>query len=106
MDEQLRDLFEACLEQATDDDRKVLHTLLAGVKKKQDNINSSYIGGILHMDRTITAQECRITMPVSPSCIIHSALCMAGSRPLLSIQQWAPLPTPFCLRDTGQSPHS
>jgi uncharacterized protein (TIGR00369 family) len=72
MDEQLRDLFEACLEKASEEDRQVLHTLLSGVKKKQDNVNSSYIGGILHMDRTIAAQECRVTLPVSP--LLHNTL--------------------------------
>lgn len=65
MTEQLNKLFEHCIEDSTDDELDVLHKLLEGFYKKKKNINGSYIGGLLHMERSIHQDECEVTIPIT-----------------------------------------
>lgn len=66
MKEQLRKLLEQSMEQATTEELEGLNNLLRGFNKKQKNINSSYIGGLLHMERTMDEKVCHLTVPLSP----------------------------------------
>lgn len=66
MKEQLRELLEQSMEQATTEELEVLNNLLRGFNKKQKSINSSYIGGLLHMERTMDEKVCHLTVPLSP----------------------------------------
>lgn len=66
MKEQLRELLEQSMEKATTEELEVLNNLLQGFNKKQKNINSSYIGGLLHMERTMDEKVCHLTVPLSP----------------------------------------
>ncbi|MBP2240001.1 uncharacterized protein (TIGR00369 family) [Cytobacillus eiseniae] len=66
MKEQLRVLLENCMEQASDEEMEVLEDILQGFNKKQMKLNSSYIGGLLHMDRTMNDEICELTVPLTP----------------------------------------
>ncbi|GIN37657.1 MULTISPECIES: PaaI family thioesterase [Heyndrickxia] len=65
MKENLLALFNECLQNANEDDLKVMYQLLNGVKRKQEKVNYTFIDGILHMDRDISDQKCEITIPIS-----------------------------------------
>ncbi|MBT2687903.1 PaaI family thioesterase [Bacillus sp. ISL-47] len=66
MDKELKELFDTCTKQATDEDLVVLRSILQGFQKKQTGQNSSYIGGLLQMERSITEDECVLTIPLTP----------------------------------------
>ncbi|MDZ5470667.1 PaaI family thioesterase [Bacillus sp. 31A1R] len=66
MKEKLQQLFDTCIEDATTEELEVLNQLLEGFNKKKLNLNSSYIGGLLHMERTIQDQVCELTIPITP----------------------------------------
>ncbi|MED3552317.1 PaaI family thioesterase [Cytobacillus praedii] len=66
MKEQLRELLEQSMVGATTEELNVLNDILRGFNKKQKKINSSYIDGLLHMERTMDDNECHLTVPLSP----------------------------------------
>lgn len=66
MDKEIMELFDKCTNQATDEELEVLKSLLQGFHKKQTGQNSSYIGGLLQMERSITDDECILTIPLTP----------------------------------------
>lgn len=66
MDVQLRELLETCMERASTEELEILTDILLGFHKKQSNINSSYLGGLLHMEQTTNEEMCEITVPLSP----------------------------------------
>ncbi|QED47416.1 PaaI family thioesterase [Cytobacillus dafuensis] len=72
MNKHLNELFKACIENATEEELEVLTSVLSGFQKKQKQINSSYIGGLLHMERTIHDEICELTVPLSP--LLHNSL--------------------------------
>jgi uncharacterized protein (TIGR00369 family) len=61
----VKDILHQCIEHATEDELKVIHQLLAGMKRKKENINGSLIGGILHMDKIEKENFCQITIPIN-----------------------------------------
>lgn len=65
MNRDLMELFDQCSRNATDEELTALESLLLGFHKKQAGKNSSYIGGLLHMERHITEEECILTVPLS-----------------------------------------
>jgi uncharacterized protein (TIGR00369 family) len=79
MKEQIRTLLENCLEEATSEEQEVLADMLKGFNKKQKKINSSYIGGLLHMERTMDDEICELTIPLTslannPLGIVHGGI--------------------------------
>jgi uncharacterized protein (TIGR00369 family) len=66
MKEQLMKLVEQIMEEASEEELDVLGDILRGFNKTQKHINSSYIGGLLHMERAIDEEECQLTVPLSP----------------------------------------
>lgn len=65
MKNQIRELLENCLDNINEDEMVILKDLLRGFQKKQKNINASYIGGLLHMERTYENEYCELTVPIS-----------------------------------------
>lgn len=79
MNRDLIKLFDQCTRNATDEELTALESLLLGFHKKQTGKNSSYIGGLLHMERHITEDECILTVPLSkivnnPLEILHGGI--------------------------------
>ncbi|KAB2337388.1 PaaI family thioesterase [Cytobacillus depressus] len=72
MNNQVKELFEECLASSSPEELAILETVLRGFQKKQKNINSSYIGGLLHMERKIKEEYCELTVPISP--LLHNSL--------------------------------
>lgn len=64
MKEQLQQLFNSCMENGTETDLHALAHLLEGVQKKIADKRSTFIDGILHMERTFGHNSCEITIPV------------------------------------------
>ncbi len=79
MDKELMELFNKCTNQATDEEIEALKSLLHGFHKKQSGQNSSYIRGLLHMERDINEDECVLTIPLTslvdnPLGILHGGI--------------------------------
>lgn len=79
MNRDLMELFDKCTKNATDEEITALKSLLLGFHKKQTGQNSSYIGGLLHMERHITEDECILTVPLNkivynPLGILHGGI--------------------------------
>lgn len=72
MKNQVREILEECLSEASVEELEILKDVLLGFQKKQLNINSSYIGGLLHMERTISDETCELTVPLTP--FFHNSL--------------------------------
>lgn len=66
MKDELRQLLESCIENGTDDDLNALSTLIKGVQKKITYKRSTFIDGILHMERTFDKDTCEISIPINP----------------------------------------
>jgi uncharacterized protein (TIGR00369 family) len=65
MTSELHDLLEACIQNASVDDTKVLKELLQGVHFKQLH-GVGFVSGLLQMERKMDEQSCEITMPITP----------------------------------------
>jgi uncharacterized protein (TIGR00369 family) len=66
MKEELTNLLQECIENANDADLDVIKQLLQGVRRKQDEVNGSYIGAALAMERRTEEDSCEVTIPVTP----------------------------------------
>ncbi|MFD2443394.1 PaaI family thioesterase [Bacillus sp. CGMCC 1.16607] len=64
MKEEIRQLFEECISRDNEEELENLKNILKGVQNKQLGINTSYIGGLLHMERTINDHVCEVTIPL------------------------------------------
>ncbi|RDI47583.1 PaaI family thioesterase [Falsibacillus pallidus] len=66
MKEELHDLLNDCINDAAEDDLLAIKQLLEGVKRKQHGLNGSYIGSILHMEKTVTENDrFSVTIPIN-----------------------------------------
>lgn len=65
MKEQLQQLLDSCIENGTETDLHAIAHLLEGVQKKIINKRSTFIDGILHMERTFDHNSCEITIPIN-----------------------------------------
>lgn len=72
MKAEIRQLLETCIETGSEADLNSLAYLLNGFQKKINQKRSTYIDGILQMDRTFDENTCEITIPVQP--ILHNNL--------------------------------
>jgi uncharacterized protein (TIGR00369 family) len=66
MSEELRQLLEASIENGSETDLSALAYLLEGVRKRINQKNTTYIDGILQMEKKIDKNSCEITIPVHP----------------------------------------
>lgn len=67
MKDELRQLLETCIESGSEEDLKALSFLMEGIQRKINRYNSTYIDGILHMDRKMDNHSCEITIPLNPT---------------------------------------
>lgn len=65
MKERLQQLLDSCIENGTEIDLHAIAHLLEGVQKKIINKRSTFIDGILHMERTFDHHSCEITIPIN-----------------------------------------
>jgi uncharacterized protein (TIGR00369 family) len=72
MKDQLYYLLEQCIENGSDSDLLALSFVLEGMQNKITEQNSTYIDGLLHMERKLDKNSCEITIPLNP--ILHNSL--------------------------------
>ncbi len=65
MEKELQHLLEECISLSSEKELKALKTVLSGVKNKLSEKNSTYIDGLLHMDRVLDNETCEITIPIT-----------------------------------------
>ncbi|HEY2420018.1 MAG TPA: PaaI family thioesterase [Neobacillus sp.] len=65
MNEQLHQLLETCIENSSETDLQALTQILQGMQNKIAGKNSTYIDGLLHMERKIDQDTCEITIPIN-----------------------------------------
>ncbi|MFJ5713434.1 PaaI family thioesterase [Neobacillus sp. NPDC093127] len=66
MKDELRQLLESCIENGSEIDLNALSCLLGAVQKKINRKQSTFIDGILQMERTMDQESCEITIPINP----------------------------------------
>ncbi|MEH7354844.1 PaaI family thioesterase [Neobacillus drentensis] len=66
MKDELRQLLESCLETGSETDLQAIASLLDGVQRKIKRNRSTFIDGILHMERNFDQNSCEITIPITP----------------------------------------
>jgi uncharacterized protein (TIGR00369 family) len=66
MKDELRQLLDICIENGSEADLNSLAYLLNGFKQKIDRNRSTYIDGILQMDRKFEENTCEISIPIHP----------------------------------------
>jgi len=66
MKDELRQLLETCIENGSEADLNSIAYLLSGLKQKINQNRSTYIDGILQMDRKFEENTCEITIPIHP----------------------------------------
>ncbi|UII57287.1 PaaI family thioesterase [Cytobacillus spongiae] len=64
MKDEIKQLTEEYLEHANKEDLEILKSALQGLRKKQTT-PTTYLGGLLHMERTMTKESCEITIPIN-----------------------------------------
>lgn len=67
MKDELRRLLETCIETGSETDLNSLAYLLSGFQVKIKQKRSTYIDGILQMDRKLNEKTCEITIPLDPT---------------------------------------
>ena len=72
MKDELRQLLESCIETGSKEDLEALSFLIEGVQRKINRKNSTYIDGLLHMERKLDNHACEITIPLNST--IHNNL--------------------------------
>jgi len=66
MKDELRQLLESCLETGSEKDLQAIVSLLEGVQRKIKRNRSTFIDGLLHMERSFDQNSCEITIPITP----------------------------------------
>lgn len=65
MKKDLQQLLEECIALSDEQELETLQVVLSGVKNKLTGKNSTYIDGLLHMERTFDSQTCEIEIPIT-----------------------------------------
>ena len=65
MEKELHQLLDECISLSSDQDLETLQNVLSGVKNKLSGKNSTFIDGLLHMDRELDDQTCEIDIPIT-----------------------------------------
>jgi len=66
MKENIKLLLEQVLQNSNEDDLKVLEQILSGIKNKQEGLNGTYIGALLHMKRENKNDTYEVEIPLTP----------------------------------------
>lgn len=72
MTDELGRLLQTVIENSSEEDLKALTFVLNGMQNKIIGKNSSYLDGLLHMDRKLGDNFCEITIPLNP--VLHNSL--------------------------------
>ncbi|MEH7305308.1 PaaI family thioesterase [Neobacillus drentensis] len=72
MKDEIRQLLETCMENGSEADLTSLAYLLNGFKQKINQNRSTYIDGILQMERKFVENTCEISIPLHPT--LHNNL--------------------------------
>lgn len=62
---ELQQLLEECISLSTNQDLQTIETVLTGVKNKLTGKNSTFIDGLMHMDRKLDNETCEIDIPIT-----------------------------------------
>jgi uncharacterized protein (TIGR00369 family) len=65
VEKDLHQLLDECISLSGEQELEALKTVLAGVKNKLSGKNSTYIDGLLHMNRRLDDQTCEIDIPIT-----------------------------------------
>ena len=65
MEKELQQLLEECISLSNKQDLETLQVVLSGVKNKLTGKNSTFIDGLLHMERTLDLQTCELDIPIT-----------------------------------------
>jgi uncharacterized protein (TIGR00369 family) len=65
MEKDLHQLLEECISLSSEQDLETLEVVLSGVKNKLTGKNSTFIDGLLHMDRRLDNDSCEIVIPIT-----------------------------------------
>jgi uncharacterized protein (TIGR00369 family) len=65
MEKELHQLLDECISLSSEQDLETLQIVLSGVKNKLSGKNSTYIDGLLHMNRELDDQTCEIDIPIT-----------------------------------------
>lgn len=65
MEKELHQLLDECISLSSEQDLETLQIVLSGVKNKLSGKNSTFIDGLLHMDRELDDQTCEIDIPIT-----------------------------------------
>ncbi|MEH7882900.1 PaaI family thioesterase [Bacillus sp. JJ1609] len=65
MEKELQQLLEECISLSSEQDLETLQVVLSGVKNKLTGKNSTFIDGLLHMDRRLDNETCEIDIPIT-----------------------------------------
>ncbi|MEW8971366.1 MAG: PaaI family thioesterase [Mesobacillus sp.] len=65
MEKELQQLLDECISLSGEQELEALKTVLSGVKNKLSGKNSTYIDGLLHMDRRLDHETCEIDIPIT-----------------------------------------
>jgi uncharacterized protein (TIGR00369 family) len=66
MKEELYKLLDEFIKTGNEEELQMVKQLLEGVKRKKENLNGSYIGGVLGMERTSSEIHCDVSIPITP----------------------------------------
>jgi len=66
MKDELRHLFESCLETGSETDLQAITILLEGIQRKIKQNRNTFFDGILHMEGSYEQNSCEITIPINP----------------------------------------
>ncbi|MEI5906044.1 PaaI family thioesterase [Bacillus spongiae] len=66
MKEKIQALVDQCLINASEEEQETLRSILDGFLKKKEKQNSTYIGGLMHMERELGEDFCEVTIPITP----------------------------------------
>jgi len=72
MNHSLTTKFEQILKESTPQDLQILSQWLDGMQRKQTGETKTYLASSLLMDRTVTEEFCKVSIPITP--FIHNRL--------------------------------
>jgi uncharacterized protein (TIGR00369 family) len=74
MDQQLQNDIHNYLQNANEEEQKVLMLIVEGLKRKQEGTNGSYLGGLLKATSTFKEEEQQLEMVIPANPIIQNSL--------------------------------
>lgn len=65
MEKELQQLLEECISLSSEKDLETLKVILSGTKNKLTGKNSTFIDGLMHMERRFDHETCEIDIPIT-----------------------------------------